>query len=127
MQLNQRRQALDFAGPRVSQLRWLAIQRESIQRLPGFLYQKVVRYIYHKNNIFPEKEGDLSRPLFAANPDDGLQRVVHVELDRMRGHAEASHFLHLQFDIGVNHGVAEYTAAGQELAVLVQILERLVE
>jgi hypothetical protein len=32
-QVNQLRQALDFSGPRVAQLRWLAIESRFIQRL----------------------------------------------------------------------------------------------
>src|ERR1700709_2586863 len=55
---------------------------------------------------------------------NGLQRVVHVELGRMRGHAHALHVLHLEFDVGIDHAVAEHPAAGQEFAVLVQRVER---
>ena len=45
---------------------------EKATEAPGFLYQKVARHFYHKNNNFPKKEGDLSRPLYFASPDDGL-------------------------------------------------------
>jgi hypothetical protein len=63
----------------------------------------------------------------AQGPSDTNARVVHVELDRVGGHAEARDLLHLQRDVGVDHVVAEHAAAGQELAILVQVLERLVE
>src|SRR6185369_12603479 len=56
-----------------------------------------------------------------------LKAVVHVELDRMRRHAETGHFLHLQLDIGVDHGVGEHAAFGQEAASLVQVFQRLVQ
>src|SRR5476649_2205683 len=52
-----------------------------------------------------------------------LQRVVHIELGRMRGHAHALHVLHFQFQVSIDHGIAEYAATGQELAVLVQRVE----
>jgi hypothetical protein len=55
------------------------------------------------------------------------KRVVHVELDRVRGHAEARDFVHLQLDVGVEHVVGEHAALGQEGAVLVQVLQRLVQ
>ena len=45
----------------------------------------------------------------------------------MRRHAEARDFLHLEFDVGVNHLVGEHAAAGEEFAIFVQIVERLVE
>ena len=53
--------------------------------------------------------------------------VVHVELDRVGGHAEARDFLHLQLDVGVDVGVGEDAALGQEGAALVEVVERLVE
>src|SRR6188508_2924976 len=53
--------------------------------------------------------------------------VVHVELDRMSGHAEARDFLCLQSDVSVDHVVGEHTTARQELAVLVEVLEGHVE
>ena len=56
-----------------------------------------------------------------------LQGVVHVELDRVGGHAEAGDFLHFQFNVSVQHGIAEHAATGQELAVLVQIVQGLVQ
>src|SRR5690606_4850635 len=55
------------------------------------------------------------------------QAVVHVELDRVGGHAQTLHFAFLLGQVGIDHVVAEHAAAGQELAVLVQRLERLVQ
>eukprot|EP00042_Codosiga_hollandica_P061003 m.922406 g.922406 ORF g.922406 m.922406 type:complete len:463 (+) comp98226_c0_seq1:811-2199(+) len=45
----------------------------------------------------------------------------------MRGHAEAGHFLHLQLDVGVDVGVGEHAALGQEGTVLVQVVQGLVQ
>ncbi|MEY3839648.1 MAG: hypothetical protein RIR08_381, partial [Pseudomonadota bacterium] len=45
----------------------------------------------------------------------------------MGGHAEPRDFLHLQIDVGVEQVVGEHAAAGEELAVLVEVLERHVE
>ena len=56
-----------------------------------------------------------------------LQAVVHVELDRMRGHAESRDFFHLQFDVGIDHVVAEHAALGQESAILVQVRQRFIQ
>src|SRR6187549_2613470 len=67
----------------------------------------------------------LSRPTFASR--DASTAVVHVELDRMSGHAEARDFLCLQSDVSVDHVVGEHTTARQELAILVQVFECHVE
>ncbi|ABA50095.1 hypothetical protein BURPS1710b_2769 [Burkholderia pseudomallei 1710b] len=56
-----------------------------------------------------------------------LQRVVHLELDRVRRHAELRELLLLQAQVRVDHRVREHAAARQELAVLVERFERLVE
>jgi hypothetical protein len=80
-----------------------------------------------KTTFDPKKEGDLNHPPSFTNLNQRLQRVVHVELDRMRGHPEAGHLLHLQFDVGVDHRVAEHATTRQKLAVLVEILECLIE
>src|SRR4051812_2929589 len=53
--------------------------------------------------------------------------VVHVELHRMSAHAEARHFLELQADVSVDHVVGEHTTAGEELPVLVELLDCHVE
>ena len=38
------------------------------------------------------------------------QRIIHLELDRMRGHLEALDLRHLQLDIGVDEIVVEHAA-----------------
>ncbi len=50
-------------------------------------------------------------------------RVVHVELDRMRRHFEAHHVLHLQLNIAVDEVVVEHAASLEERAVLVEVGE----
>src|SRR6188474_1060615 len=66
-----------------------------------------------------------SRPTFASR--DASTAVVHVELDRMSGHAEARDFLCLQSDVSIDHVVGEHAAPGQELAILVEVFECHVE
>ena len=46
--------------------------------------------------------------------------VVHVELDRVRGHVQALHISLLELDVAVDHVVSEYAAGGQEGAIRVQ-------
>ena len=46
----------------------------------------------------------------------GLQAVVHVHLDRVRAHAVARHFLHLQADVGIDDVVREHTTGLEEAA-----------
>ena len=41
----------------------------------------------------------------AINSMRDLQRVIHIELNRMRRHAEARHFLHFELDIRIDHFV----------------------
>src|SRR4029079_188373 len=55
------------------------------------------------------------------------EAVVHLVLDRMRRHPEASDLLHLELDVRVEHVVGEDAAAGKELAVAGKAVERLVE
>ena len=74
-----------------------------------------------------EKGTAAAVPFAADSAASAYRRVVHVELDRMGRHAEARDFLHLQLDVGVDVGVGEHAALGQERAVLVQVVERLVE
>ena len=50
-------------------------------------------------------------------------RIVHVELDRVRRHFITHHFLHLQFDIGVDEVVVEDATGLEEAAILVEALE----
>src|SRR4030067_838897 len=57
----------------------------------------------------------------------GLNTVIHVELERMCGHAEARDILHLERNVGIDQIVGEYAALGQEFTVLVQGVQRLVE
>src|SRR5690348_7503829 len=72
------------------------------------------------------KGGGMDRPLPAvANRCSG--RVVHLELDGVRGHAEALHLVVLERDVRVEHVAREDAAAREELAVVVQVLERFVE
>src|SRR5260221_6865358 len=56
-----------------------------------------------------------------------LKTVIHIELDRMRRHPETSDLLHFQRDVPVEHVVRENTAAGNEIAVPVDTLQRFVE
>ena len=58
---------------------------------------------------------------------DGSEAVVHVELNRVGGHPETCHFFHLQFDIGIQHFVAEHSALREEGAVLIQIRQGFIE
>ena len=41
----------------------------------------------------------------STNAMGDLQRVVHIELNRMRRHAEAGHFLHFELNISIDHFV----------------------
>ena len=56
-----------------------------------------------------------------------LEAVVHVVFNRVHGLTEAGDFAHLQFNVGVQHRVGEHAALGQERAVLVQVVQRLVQ
>ena len=56
-----------------------------------------------------------------------LLRIIHVEFDWMGRHAETRHFLHFQLDIRIDHAVAEHATTGQELAVLIKVLECLIK
>src|SRR5262245_1510174 len=53
-----------------------------------------------------------------------LRRVVHVELDRVGGHAKARDLIHLERRVCVEHFCGEHTAAREELPVLVEAFER---
>jgi hypothetical protein len=50
-------------------------------------------------------------------------RIIHVELDRVRGHLEAHHLAHFQFDVAVDDVVVENAACLEESAILVEIAE----
>ena len=62
-----------------------------------------------------------------AAPAYHLEAVVHVELDRVRGHAQARDVFHLEVDVAVDHLVGENVAGGEEVTVGVERLECLVE
>ena len=53
--------------------------------------------------------------------------VIHVEFNRMRGHSKPCDLLHLEVDVGIDHAVAKDATAGEELAILVEIIEGHVE
>src|SRR5487761_716387 len=53
--------------------------------------------------------------------------VVQLHLHRVGRHAKPRHLLHLQADVSVDHVIGEYAAAGEELAILVEIVDRHVE
>jgi Ni,Fe-hydrogenase III large subunit len=48
-------------------------------------------------------------------------RIVHIELDRVRGHLKTLDFGHLQLDEAVDEVVVEHAAALEEDAVLVEV------
>ncbi len=54
-----------------------------------------------------------------------LRRVVHFELDRMRGVLEANDLGHLQIDVRVDEVVVEHAAGFKEAAVLIELFKRL--
>ena len=71
------------------------------------------------------KKGGLPRPFELLRPE--LQAVIHGELDRMSGHAEAGNFFHLQFDESIDPVIGEHATTGQELAILVQVVQSLIQ
>ena len=83
----------------------------------------------------PNKKGQPKLSFFVATPPDpsrcsvaepALQRVVHVELDRVRGLTQTRDLTHFEFNVSVEHAVGEDAALGQEAAVCVEAVERLV-
>src|ERR1041385_8507956 len=68
-----------------------------------------------------------SQLLMAAATAPNLQAVIHIELYRMRRHAEARDFFHLEFDVRINHVVAEDAALRKECAVLVEVVQSFVQ
>lgn len=64
-------------------------------------------------------------PLFPSGSP--LQAVIHVELDRVRGHAQTSDVFFLQGDVRVDQIVTEDVACFQEGPVRVQRFQRLFE
>ncbi len=70
-----------------------------------------------------EKAGVSSGPEFGemlAQQPAASAAVVHVELNRMRGHFGAHVFFHFELDIAVDLVVAEHAALLEEVTVLVQ-------
>ena len=49
-----------------------------------------------------------------------LERVVHVEFNRVRRHVEALHFFPLELDVGIDLIVAHHVATLQEVTVGIQ-------
>ena len=45
----------------------------------------------------------------------------------MSGLAQTRHFTHFQFNVGIKHAVGEDAALGQEAAVLIEAIQRLVQ
>lgn len=56
-----------------------------------------------------------------------LERIVHIELDRVRRHSETRDFIHLERDVGIDHVVAEDASAGEELTIPIEVLDGLIE
>src|SRR4051812_928431 len=63
----------------------------------------------------------------AGDSNLSLEAVIHLVLERMRRHAKARDFLHLELDVGVERVVAEYATAREELAIPIEACKRLVE
>src|SRR5260370_20529776 len=76
-----------------------------------------------------KKTGSRSAPKPVALGDVGSnsRRIIHLELDRMRSVLEPDHFLHLELDVHLDEIVVEHPAGFEELAVLVEIAERLAQ
>src|SRR6266849_6989997 len=76
-----------------------------------------------------KKNGAPQRPEAVALGDVGSnsRRIIHLELDRMRSVLEPDHFLHLELDVHLDEIVVEHPAGFEELAVLVEIAERLAQ
>src|SRR5262245_32240958 len=66
-------------------------------------------------------------PLALLRSRSALNRVIHVELDGVGGHLEAFDLGHLELEVGVDHVVGEDAALLQEVAVLVEVVERLAQ
>src|SRR5687767_6008726 len=60
-------------------------------------------------------------------PGKILKAVIHLELYRMGRHAEGGQLFLLERHVGVQHVVREHAAAREEFAVLVELLQRLLE
>ena len=60
-------------------------------------------------------------------PPDSSDAVIHIELDRVRGHAQAHDVGGFQLDIGVNQVVGKDPAGRQETTIGIERIERFVE
>src|SRR5947209_16208312 len=79
-------------------------------------------------NISPKcKEGALARALLQILNRVELRRIVHLVFDRMRRVLEANDLGHLQLDVAVDEIVIEHATGFEELAILVEIAERLAQ
>src|SRR4029450_3234008 len=56
-----------------------------------------------------------------------LGRIIHFELDRMRGVVEANDLLHLEVYVSVDEVIVEHPARLEEGPILVEIAERLAQ
>lgn len=82
--------------------------------------QKHLLYRHARNNFHMDRKMEAKPPFcHYTKYFEGLARIVHIELYRMRGHAHPLHFLRLQFDVGVNHAIAENTTVRQEFAIFI--------
>src|SRR6185295_20091617 len=66
-------------------------------------------------------------PYLTPEPRRRLGAVIHVELHRMGGHAEARQLVLLEGDVSLEDVVVEHTALGEEGVVLLQAIERFLE
>src|SRR3954452_19772668 len=80
-----------------------------------------------EQNSRTTKKAPRGAPFVRRSRSGGLARIVHLELDRVRGHFEAGDFGHLQLDISVDEVVVEHAAVLEEAAVLVEVFERLAQ
>ena len=68
------------------------------------------------------------RPAFSFRPDlSRSDRIVHLELNRMRRVLEGIHFFHLELDVALDEVLAEHVALLQELVVGLQAVQRLAQ
>src|SRR5664279_5371867 len=73
-----------------------------------------------------QKKDGQARP-FLTPPLKTSAAIVHLVFKRMGRHAETRDFFHLELDIGINPLVAEDTTVGQELTILIKVIEGLVK
>src|SRR6185369_3350935 len=78
----------------------------------------------HALHAWPGKEKRPARGRFSVCVTSS-RGVVHVELDRMRGHAKARDLGHLQLDVGIDIGIGEHATLREERTVLVEVAQRL--